>query len=401
MEELEQYLERRAQGENPLAALLRLPAEEKQRRGVVHTPREIMQQPWAWRETARVVFERREELREFLRCGGGVDAVVLAGAGSSAHAGLSLVPLFREHGLAACDVPTTDLVVKWQDIFSDKQGYLSYLLVSLARSGDSPESTGAVDRVLRYFPRVRHLVICCNANGALPRKYRDCPNVFTLILPEATNDRSLVMTSAYTSLIVAGQCVAELERAAAYRAILEALATAAERVVDGAGVAEEVAALDPSRVCLLAPRDLLGMVREGALKILETTAGRVATLAETFLGLRHGSLVFLDERTALLYFFSSDPHSRKYEQDLADEVRAKGLGMAAVGLGPGEAEQMRYSLSQAYPEGVPDLFRSPLDALFPQMLALFLCLRLGLRPDNPSEGGVIHRVVEGVRLYGP
>jgi len=36
-----------------------------------------------------------------------------------------------------------------------------------------------------------------------------------------------------------------------------------------------------------------------------------------------------------------------------------------------------------------------------QLLGLFASLRLGLRPDNPSESGIIHRVVEGIRVYDP
>jgi hypothetical protein len=36
-----------------------------------------------------------------------------------------------------------------------------------------------------------------------------------------------------------------------------------------------------------------------------------------------------------------------------------------------------------------------------QLLALFRSLALGLKPDNPSEAGIIHRVVEGVKVYDP
>ncbi len=400
METLAQYLARRSAADSPLAALLRLPPEEQQRLGVTHTAREILQQPWTWRETGRAVFEQAGALRDFLARDGGVTEVVLTGAGSSAYAGSALAPLFRQQrGLSAMDVPTTDLLLGGRDTFL--AGSRRYLLVSIARSGDSPESAGTVDRVLRDFPAVRHLILCCNPNGALVRKYRGRSNVFVLTLPEATNDQSLMMTSSYTSLVVAGQCVAGLEHAEEYAATLERLAQAAECALDVAGVVQQVAATGPERVCLLAPRALLGAVREGALKLLESTAGRVAALAETFLGVRHGPMAFLNARTAVLYFFSSDPHSRRYELDVAREIRAKRLGALSVALGPGGEEEADLSLSAAYGEPVSDLYRAPLDALFPQMLALFLSLRLGLRPDSPSEGGVIHRVVQGVTLYDP
>jgi len=406
METLEQYLERRAKANSPLAALLRLPAAEQQRMGVAHTAREILMQPWVWRETAQAVFRQTEALLSFLSATGKVTDVVFTGAGSSAYAGWSLAPLFQQQCYyEAREVPTTDLLMdggRGTFLTGDALwgGSRHYLLVSLARSGDSPESIGTVDRVLRDFPGVRHLILCCNANGALAQKYQGHPKVFTLVLPEAANDQGLMMTCSFTNLVVAGQCVAYLELQKQYAGILDTLVEAAERVLDSAGAAEKTASSTPERVCLLASRTLAGVAREGALKLLESTAGRVTTLAETFLGLRHGPIAFLNAKTALLYFFSADPYARRYELDLVRQVRAKGLGMMSVALGPGDASQeTNLSLSAAYAEPIPDVCRPPVDALFPQMLALFLSLRVGLRPDAPNEGGVIHRVVQGVTVY--
>ena len=259
MEPLAQYLDRRAKADSPLAELLRLPQQEQHRLGVLHTAREILQQPWVWRETARVVFEQAGALASFLEREGGITDVVFTGAGSSASAGLSLVPLFRHHcGLSALEVPTTDLLLGGGGVFLG--GARRYLLVSLARSGESPESIGTVDRVLREFPAVRHLILCCNREGQLARKYLDLPNVFTLVLPEATNDQSLVVTSSFTSLVVAGQCIAELERRQRYLETLGALAAAAERVLDASGLARQVAESSPERLCLLGPRPQFGAI---------------------------------------------------------------------------------------------------------------------------------------------
>jgi tagatose-6-phosphate ketose/aldose isomerase len=430
---LETYLEKRAAGDNPLAALLRLPAGERARLGVEHTAREIMQQPWAWRETARIVFRQAAVVREFFQRDDGVTGLVLTGAGSSAYAGLALAPLFRQVcGCAASAVPTTDLLLDIRGAFlPGGRSPSRSLLVSLARSGDSPESTAVVDRLLRELPEVRHLVLCSNGNGALARRYRECPNVLTLILPEATNDRSLVMTSSFSSLVVAGQCVAACSTGfqcrgdrrrgdspsvlgrspsrattrgrpyiGGYQAMLASMVEAGEALLDASAVAEDLAAAAPERVGLLASPALFGMAREGALKLLESTAGGVATLAETFLGFRHGPMTFANDRAALLFFFSSDAATRKYELDLAREVRAKKLGMRSIGLGPVEEPGcLDASLASAYRQPIPDVYRAPLDVIFPQMLALFSSLRLGLRPDAPSASGVIHRVVEGVKIH--
>ena len=46
------------------------------------------------------------------------------------------------------------------------------LVVSLARSGDSPESVGALALLLELHPQLRHLVLTCNADGKLATSFR-------------------------------------------------------------------------------------------------------------------------------------------------------------------------------------------------------------------------------------
>jgi tagatose-6-phosphate ketose/aldose isomerase len=50
---------------------------------------------------------------------------------------------------------------------------------------------------------------------------------------------------------------------------------------------------------------------------------------------------------------------------------------------------------------VPDNLAPPAYVIVGQLLGLFTSLQLGLSPDDPSPSGVIHRVVEGVRVYDP
>ena len=47
-----------------------------------------------------------------------------------------------------------------------------FLVVSLARSGNSPESRAVVDWLLESRPQARHLFITCNRDGALATSYR-------------------------------------------------------------------------------------------------------------------------------------------------------------------------------------------------------------------------------------
>ena len=56
------------------------------------------------------------------------------------------------------------------------------------------------------------------------------------------------------------------------------------------------------------------------------------------------------------------------------------------------------------PYECPDLAdedRPVLDVMVGQLVALLRCLQEGLRPDSPSEAGVIRSVVHTFALYSP
>jgi tagatose-6-phosphate ketose/aldose isomerase len=50
-------------------------------------------------------------------------------------------------------------------------------------------------------------------------------------------------------------------------------------------------------------------------------------------------------------------------------------------------------------DGVSDEAAPVLDVLVGQLLAFFRCLTIGLRPDMPSDDGVISRVVEDFAIH--
>ena len=342
------------------------------------THAEIIQQPELWQDTfARVTgcLERYDGFSpgaEF----------VFAGAGSSAYAGLAIQGAFP----AARAVPTTDLLAEPQRHF-DPGG----VLVSLARSGDSPESVAVVRRIQRLCPHVRHVAITCNAQGQLAQ----CPGVTPLVLDPRTNDRSLAMTSSFSNLVLAGMCLGR------HREIGQALPRICERVRQKLVELEErargLAAGEVDRVVILASAPMMGWAQEATLKILEMSAGRIPVMAETHLGLRHGPMSFLRPDTFVLSILSTDPLRRRYEEDLLNELRAKKLGRIVVvtsGDGPAFAE-----IVPAMAGELPDSLRTSFEIVFPQLLAYHLSLQAGLNPDNPSPGAVITRVVQGVRIH--
>ena len=309
---------------------------------------------------------------------------MFTGAGSSAYAGLAFQSAFP----AGRAIPTTDLLVDPQPCFA-----ANGVLVSLARSGDSPESVAVVRRIQRLCPHVRHLAITCNAQGRLAQ----FPGVAPIILDPRTNDRSLAMTSSFSNLVLAGLCLAR------HRETGPALGPICTRVKQSLAVLEEkarrLAAGQVSRVVVLASAPMMGWAHEASLKILEMSAGRFPVMAETHLGLRHGPMSFLLPDALVLSILSTDPLRRRYEQDLLEELRAKKLGqlivVAAADAPPPAFEEVVPAMA---PE-LPDTLRTPFEIVFPQLFAYHLSLQSGLNPDNPSPGGVINRVVQGVRIH--
>jgi tagatose-6-phosphate ketose/aldose isomerase len=275
-----------------------------------------------------------------------------------------------------------------------------FLLVSLARSGDSPESRAIVDWALRRRPEARHVVLTCNREGALATAYHAVPAVRAVVLDESTNDRSLVMTSSFTNLVLAARA---LGGAAADGH--EGLALSVAGLLrEGAGELARTAREGFSSVIALGSGSRLGSAREAALKMLEMNAGAVWTLAETFLGLRHGPMSAVSDDTLVLAFLSCDPHVRAYELDVLRELDRKQLGSARVLVGaglpeprPDERRTVRVECGGAAGCDEPEL--AALDAVAGQLLAFFRCLHAGRRPDAPSEDGVITRVVSEFQIH--
>jgi tagatose-6-phosphate ketose/aldose isomerase len=329
-----------------------------------HTYHEILQQPDLWLDTIERV--RRSPLPRLVH----EKAVLVTGAGTSAYAADAI-----EAGWPGSRaVPSTDLLVNCGDYIEGRAA-----IISVARSGDSPESIGVIDRVRSLQPQIQHFAITCNGEGGLAQILGSS----ALVLDPRTNDRSLAMTSSFSNLTLAGLCFRHM--AALDHATPLISHRVREALPEIESLAEDLARDDPKRAVVLASRPLLGLAREACLKILEMTGGHVAAIAETYLGLRHGPMSFLRPDTLVLCFRSSDRMRQCYEEDLISELRGKKLG--------------RIVQVEAFAPELADGLRTPFEIVFAQLLAYHLSLRAGLDPDNPSPEGVIRRVVEGVRIY--
>jgi tagatose-6-phosphate ketose/aldose isomerase len=394
---------------DPLRTLLDLPEQEKAERGLQHTPREIWQQPITWRKTYERCQNQRAELNDVLRRAGigrgntSSPTVYLVGAGTSDYTGRALAPLLRWRW--SCEVwaiPSTTLLTEFEDFHRPGK---EYLWISFSRSGESPEGVALLEQALDRHREIRHLVITCNQDGPMARLCtRHADRAFALVLDDAVNDRGVAMTSSFTNMVLAGQCVGHLEDHAQFGEVVAQLCETGRRFLPVA--AEAVAAitlLGCTRTCFVGAGVLRAVADESALKVVELSGGKVTTLAETPLGLRHGPLSSVDGQTLFVAFLSSEARRRGYELDLLREIDRKRLGRvrALVTAGGGEdvLSLADYCLSLDCGAMFPDYYRPVLDVMLSQLIGLFASMRCGLKPDQPSPSGTITRVVAPIQLY--
>lgn len=383
----------------PGVAELTKSPEEQRRLGYAHTLREICQQPSTWLRTCELMRSRAADLKSLVT---GISSLALTGSGSSEYAGDCVrAPLQSELGVVTQAIAGGALLAHGgRALPPGRHG----LLVSLARSGDSPESVGAVELMLRTKPETRHLILTCNRAGRLAMNYQDSSQAVVITLSDETNDQGLVMTSSFTNLVLAARFLGLVGQPDRYQTMCEQLSRiASELIQQQLGVLAEVAKAPFKRALFLGSGSRFGGAREAALKMLEMTAGRVTTMCETYLSLRHGPMTYVHDDTLVVCFLSSDPTLRAYEADLLRELDQKELGLMKVIIGEGvPVELVRDNdvvleckgLSRAGDENVPVI-----DVVAGQLLAFFRCLGEGLRPDSPSEDGVINRVVQTFALY--
>lgn len=358
------------------------------------TRREIFQQPETLRATQALLAAGRGDIEAFLAL---LVArpdlrIMLAGAGTSAFIGECLAAtLSRATGRRVEAVATTD-IVSAPDLYLEAE--TPTLLVSFGRSGNSPESIAAVDLVDARVAGAHHLIITCNAEGALAKRRGGDAHV--VVLPEATHDRGFAMTSSFSAMMYAALAIFSGIGASGDR--IEAIARAVgNALTDTEPYMATLAARGFSRVVYLGSGPFKGLAREAALKLLELTDGALVTAHDSTLGFRHGPKTIVNGDTLVVVFVSNDPLTRAYDLDLIAELRAdKVAGTVLAISAQGAAGE---TLAVRGLEGASDG-----DLLFPyivpaQLFALHASLERGLTPDTPNKAGTVNRVVQGVRIH--
>ena len=283
--------------------------------GAIHTAREIWNQPSVWASTYQKFISEKKEINSFRNkvlkpC----KKIILTGAGTSAYIGYSLEGTFQRYtGITTISIPTTHLVTHPRDYLDED---LSTLVISFARSGNSPESVAAVKLIDRICKNVSHLIITCDEEGQLAHYQSENPK-FNIVLPAESNDKSLAMTSSYTSMLLTGLLFARINQADELEKQVIRLVKFGKKLIhEKAGLLKEIASLDFKRAVFLGSGPLFGTSTESSLKLQELTDGTIVCKNDTFLGLRHGPKAVIDEKTIVIFLFSNKESVQCYEKDL-------------------------------------------------------------------------------------
>lgn len=126
--------------------------------------------------------------------------IILTGAGTSDYVGDTIVlHLAKQLNVRVDDIATTDLVSNPEKYIEEKT---LTILVSYARSGNSPESVGAYDIFKNNVNDIAQVVITCNKNRQLAKKAAESSNNLCLLMPKESNDKSFAMTSSFSCMLL-------------------------------------------------------------------------------------------------------------------------------------------------------------------------------------------------------
>lgn len=369
------------------------------------TKKEIAQQPEIWRKTYEIISSKKNDIKDFfmkIKNEENLD-IILTGAGTSAFVGGTVYGMLLKHqNLPSRAIPTTDLITHPNCFLSKNK---PTLLVSFARSGNSPESVAAVDIVNNYCEKTYHLVITCNESGALMKK-GEAENMLKILLPAETNDKSLAMTSSFTSMMLAFILIAKIDSLENEQVMVEQLADWGNIILKKyENKIEAFASTDFKRAFFLGSGPLRGIAEESHLKLQELTDGEIMCAYNSFLGFRHGPRAVVKKNTLLIYLISEDINTRQYECDLIKQVNleSKGLLQVAISHKPIHIEGVKFDLEICFgssdSEVADNEYIGLAEVMFAQLIGYYKSILLGLDPDRPSVSGSISRVVEGVIIH--
>lgn len=359
-----------------------------------YTYTEILNQADTWLEVYNLYEKRKNDIENFLKKVGKDCKVIFTGAGTSEYVGNIALDYLKTHGEFEFEsVATTDLVSAPYLHFEKNQ---KTLLVSFARSGNSPESLAAVKLGKQIVDDFYNLPITCAKDGKLAQALKDEENSYVFLEPEITNDKGFAMTNSFSSMLLATLLIFDT-KTKNKKEIVEKISKLGKEIYNNLEEIENLVNFDFNRVVYLGSGPLGKLTKEARLKILELTAGEVATIWESSMGFRHGPKSFVDENTLVISFVSSNPYTRLYDLDILDEIANDKIAKKIIGISNSKLDRDYELIFEE--DGLDDVYLCPAYIIIGQIIALVTSLRVGNTPDNPSRTHTVNRVVKGVTIH--
>jgi tagatose-6-phosphate ketose/aldose isomerase len=369
--------------------------------GAIYTATEIAQQPRLWLETVGIIENQLVEIKSFIKKNVQSNTrIVLAGAGTSDYVGATIADHLSQLLSRRVEViPTTDIVSNPFDYVLEN---VPTVLVSFARSGNSPESVGAFD-LFNQIKNIHHIVITCNAEGALAGRVKGDKQHLLVMMPAESNDKGFAMTGSFTCMLLAAVLIFDIAHFEENKKYAEIVANQGESIIEnGWAHVKQICSKNPSRIVYLGSGFLRKLSQELMLKNLELTNGSVMAMAESVLGYRHGPKTFTNDETVVIVLASQNPYTQLYDFDLIKEMfNDKGEHQVVV-LDYQNNEIYQSNCDQYYSingQEVPAVYTALNYVLYGQMVGLYNSIRLGFTPDNPVPSGAVNRVVQGVTIH--
>lgn len=379
--------------------LLQLNEADLRKQNAYETAREITHQPSMWLKVWDLIKNQKQILESFLKGLGSDYDIVFLGAGTSEYVGNVLEPYFnKDFDFRLRSVPSTDMITEPDRYIHPTR---PTLCISYGRSGNSPESVGSVLAANTVNDTLHHLFITCNKDGALAQLAKIQKNTHALILPDETNDLGFAMTSSFTSMCLATILVFKLDTLDEAQEDVEKLVKAVVHVLEHetTGLFDFIQNYKFERIIYLGSNLLKGIAQESALKVLELTAGNVATLFDSPTGFRHGPKSFINAKSLIVVYLSDDPLTRRYEVDLLKELDAQKKGYKVLVVHHADVQvPCDYRVNLNY-DGLSMDYVALKSIVIAHLIGFYKSYTSGITTDNPCPTGEVNRVVTGVTIY--
>jgi tagatose-6-phosphate ketose/aldose isomerase len=295
--------------------------------GAEITTREIRQQPELWEGTLKIFDDNIDAIKSFVeraRVLGGTNErthVVFTGAGTSAYVGDTVTPYLRRHGDSSAfrfdAIATTDIVAAPLDYLRPED---PTVLVSFARSGNSPESLAAVERAGQVVNNILYLNITCAPEGHLAQQFKDDSENLTLLIPGA-NDQGFAMTGSYSCMELLAALIFDTRHRARTRAPGSQRPQPWDARSSPASLRSRSGSTRTSTASpTSAPAPSQARHASASSRSSSCAHGLIATSFDSSMGYRHGPKSFVDGKTLVFDLVHNDPYTRQYDLDILNEI---------------------------------------------------------------------------------